>query len=317
MAAIMLIGNLVRTSLGTYLTPLRPNICPTVSLPSEKTCWLTWAVTATHCRRYERNRFVSVPSCVATSAHRHPAVASGIDRASLMSHTKDSRTIRIVRSFFVSMLCADSGSPSLWLVVVCGGAGAGKSTYGQRVARHYRFAFVDIDACTDRLVNVGLSLAGRDPCDRDSAEFKLSYRVPIIDTLFDIAIEQLRVGLSVVLVAPLTAERKQPHRFVELLQRRLAVVCVDVAVRCAVVIVQCDASTRIQRIRSRELSRDAHKFFDEQGYLDASEVNEDGAVCKTLTEASVLDSTAACHAAFVLNTTVDAEPSVNGPWSSS
>lgn len=90
-------------------------------------------------------------------------------------------------------------------IIVCGSPGAGKSTYGKRLSKKIKAAFIDIDTATERMVRLSLSLCGNDPDDRDSAFFKINFRQPIYDQLFDIARENLS-QVNVVIVGPFTKE---------------------------------------------------------------------------------------------------------------
>ena len=76
-------------------------------------------------------------------------------------------------------------------IIVCGIPGAGKSTYGKRLAKELKAVFLDIDSATERLVRLSLFLSDHNPDDRDGAFFKNNYRQPIYDQLFDIACENI------------------------------------------------------------------------------------------------------------------------------
>lgn len=90
-------------------------------------------------------------------------------------------------------------------IIVCGSSGAGKSTYGKRLAGKLKAAFLDIDSATERMVRLSLSLSDNNPDDRDSSFFKKNYRQPIYDQLFDIALENIS-QINVVIAGPFTKE---------------------------------------------------------------------------------------------------------------
>ena len=75
--------------------------------------------------------------------------------------------------------------------IVCGAPGAGKTTYGKKLAAEKKAAFLDIDTATERLVRLALEKSGHDPDDRDSTHFKRHYRHPIYEQLFDTARDNL------------------------------------------------------------------------------------------------------------------------------
>jgi hypothetical protein len=69
---------------------------------------------------------------------------------------------------------------------------------------------LDIDPVTERLVRLALAQSGQDVDDRDSENFKSTFRAPIYETLFDIARENLSIQ-DVVIVGPFTKEIRDPH----------------------------------------------------------------------------------------------------------
>lgn len=142
--------------------------------------------------------------------------------------------------------------------VVCGSPAAGKTTYGAALARRLGAACVDIDACTERVVQAGLRLAQLDENDRDSPTFKAAMRDPIYEQLFDIAALQLHVGLSVVIVGPFTRELRNAN-WLEDLSARLAIAADRIEVHW---VVCADDQVRFERMRQRNNPRDAAKLVD-------------------------------------------------------
>jgi predicted kinase len=148
------------------------------------------------------------------------------------------------------------------VVVVCGNAGTGKTTWAKKLARHLRAALLDLDTVSERLVAAAQLELGRDPGDRDSPEYKRVYREAIHDTLFAIARE---AEAPVILVAPFTRERSSPG-FRQWLTEKLG--C-PVEVHYFV----CASDVREARLRERNHPRDRNKLGDYAGYrkLAASE----------------------------------------------
>ena len=142
--------------------------------------------------------------------------------------------------------------------IVCGSPGAGKTTYGQRLARKQQATFLDIDTVTERMVRAGMAMAKRDPDDRDSSEFKQTFREPIYETLFDIALENLQ-WVNVVITGPFTREIRDPN-WPSQLSKRL---------RCSVEVhyVYCSPEVRQQRLISRGNPRDRAKLADWNRYI--------------------------------------------------
>jgi predicted kinase len=90
--------------------------------------------------------------------------------------------------------------------LLIGGAPAtGKSTLAGALAPRLGAALLDLDVATGPLTSVVAGLLGA--TDLSAPELAARTRAPRYETLFALAAENLRAGLSVVLVAPFTAER--------------------------------------------------------------------------------------------------------------
>ena len=139
-------------------------------------------------------------------------------------------------------------------IIVAGSPGAGKSTYARKLAKDSPAVVLDIDTVTERLVRLSLTLQSHDSDDRDSLFFKENYRLPIYETLFDIARENLEIQ-DVIIVGPFTREIRNNH-WKEELQNRLGVVQVDIHY------VFCNPDVRRQRIQERAAARDSSKSRD-------------------------------------------------------
>lgn len=102
------------------------------------------------------------------------------------------------------------------LIVVCGAAATGKTTWARLVARALRGALFDLDTASSLLVAAAQRELGRDPFDRDSPDYKRVFREPIHETLFALIRD---AACEAVLVAPFTSERRLPN-FPDLLAAR-------------------------------------------------------------------------------------------------
>jgi predicted kinase len=151
------------------------------------------------------------------------------------------------------------------LIIVCGNAGTGKSTFAQKLAQERAALLLDLDTVSEQLVVAGLQAMGHDPDDRDSPRYKTIYRAAIHETLFAVAAENLPHA-SCILVAPFTQERRDPH-FLQDCKSRCG---------CSVSIyyVTCDEETRKARIEQRKNPRDRLKLQDWSPY---SELGKDTA----------------------------------------
>jgi len=102
-------------------------------------------------------------------------------------------------------------------------------------------------------------MAGRDPNDRDSPEFKSQFRDAIYETLFDIALENLP-HCDVVIVGPFTKEIRIEDWPTQLQER----------LNCSVkiVYVYCEPRERKSRLSNRKNPRDVGKFEDYESFND-------------------------------------------------
>ena len=147
--------------------------------------------------------------------------------------------------------------------MICGLAGAGKSTYGRKLAAEKSACFLDSDTVTEAVVRAGMVLGGLDPDDRDSQEYRAAFREPVYECLFATAAENLPHG-EVVLVGPFTSEIRNPNWPQELEER--------FETRVNFVFVSCDDEERKRRIEARGNPRDGLKLADWEAYLAGSDV---------------------------------------------
>lgn len=97
------------------------------------------------------------------------------------------------------------------LVFFIGGAGGGKTTLAKRVAGKRGAAVLDMDTLLRPAAEAIMTLAGLDPQDRDSSEYKrlcrdLGYRITM-----DAALENAAVGTDVFVIGPFTKETEDPN----------------------------------------------------------------------------------------------------------
>ncbi|MCG6938478.1 MAG: ATP-binding protein [Gammaproteobacteria bacterium] len=144
------------------------------------------------------------------------------------------------------------------VIIVCGTPGSGKTTYARRLSAARHATLLDIDIVTERLVRIALAESGHSRDDRDSEYFKLTFRDPIYDTLFDIARDNLAVQ-DVIVVGPFTSEIKN-HDWPGELSKSLG---------CPVEVhyVQCPPDIRKQRLANRGDARDRAKLKDWENYV--------------------------------------------------
>ena len=141
--------------------------------------------------------------------------------------------------------------------IVTGPAGAGKSAYARRLARELGACLIDSDIATERLVRAGLRLAGLDPDDRVSPEYKRAYRDAVYEAMFDLALSNLP-HLPVVMAGPFTREGGEAD-WPDRLEARLGI-------RPTLYFVWCAPGQRRERIEERAEERDRPKLADWDTY---------------------------------------------------
>jgi len=146
--------------------------------------------------------------------------------------------------------------------VVCGNAGAGKSTFAARLCAERGAVLIDIDTVTERLARLVLRGHGLAEDDRDSPAYKALLREPIYEALFDVALDNLP-HLPCVIVGPFTRERRDAS-WPERLARRLGT-------RVEIYHLWCATDERRRRLERRANARDGGKLLDFAAYAAEGE----------------------------------------------
>lgn len=148
---------------------------------------------------------------------------------------------------------ADQSVTKRRALMVCGAPGSGKSTVGALIARRLPAALLDLDTATAPLTAVIAAMQGTDDLD-DPGLARLT-RAARYETLIRLAEDNLATGLSTVLVAPFTAERRDRRAWEEL-QRRLGQVGAD----ASMVWLRISAEEVLRRVERRGADRDLAKL---------------------------------------------------------
>jgi hypothetical protein len=133
---------------------------------------------------------------------------------------------------------------------------------GASLARTLGAALIDLDVATEPLLSVIGSLVNVD--DIDDPRLATLTRADRYETITRLAEDNLRVGNTVLLVAPFTEERKNLHAWEELVER------LHRAAGGAVTMIWLSLSRDelLQRMRARGADRDEPKLSREQRFID-------------------------------------------------
>lgn len=151
-------------------------------------------------------------------------------------------------------------------ILVAGPPASGKSTVGAALAKTLGATLIDQDVATGQLLSVIESIVNVD--DIDDPQLAMLTRTARYETVTRLAEDNLRLGNTVLLVAPFTAERKHLPAWQELCHR------LHRAGGGAVAMIWLYLSREelLQRLRVRDADRDAAKLRSEQRFLDQLEL---------------------------------------------
>ncbi len=163
------------------------------------------------------------------------------------------------------------------LVFFCGHAGTGKTTIAKRLIRPLMsatgqaFCLLDKDTLYGRYSSAAMGALTGDPNDRDSPLYLQHLREPEYRGLIDTARENLELGVSAVVVGPLSREVRDRRLF----DRAWLGVADDVTIR--IVWVYTSEATAHARILARHNSNDAYKLAHWDEYRQRRFVPTDAA----------------------------------------
>ena len=151
-------------------------------------------------------------------------------------------------------------------ILVAGPPASGKSTLGAALAKTLGATLIDQDVATGQLLSIIESLVNVD--DLDDPQLAALTRTARYETVTRLAEDNLRLGNTVLLVAPFTAERKNLPAWQELCHRLRRAGGGAVAM----VWLYLSREELMQRLRVRAADRDAAKLGGEQRFLDQLEL---------------------------------------------
>lgn len=139
------------------------------------------------------------------------------------------------------------------IYLVCGQPASGKSSFALTLAKRLSACLIDIDSTTEPIIQAAMSRLNGNPDDRDSPLFKSTFREPIHQTLFSIALLNLPIN-HVVIAAPFTKEQRDPN-WIDELKHLFGTDREIVAIYT-----YCDAAILKKRLESRGNKRDKSKL---------------------------------------------------------
>jgi len=145
-------------------------------------------------------------------------------------------------------------------VLLTGWPGSGKTTVGRALAHDLGAALLDQDSLTGPMVDVVADLVG--VSDLDDPRLAGPTRDARYESLLEVAEDNLRVGMPVVLVAPFTMERRDVGAWSTLDQRLRRAGGLPLLVWLRV-----EPEVAVRRLRTRGADRDLGKLTDVSAFL--------------------------------------------------
>ncbi|MPV49677.1 AAA family ATPase [Pseudactinotalea sp. HY160] len=162
------------------------------------------------------------------------------------------------RACLGTMLVIVASAPQV--IIMTGPPGSGKSTTALELASRLRATLLDQDSMTNPLVDVVASLIGA--AGLDDPRLAALVREPRYECVHRVVQDCLHAGISTVVVAPFTAERRDPRAWAELARRIEAH-----GGTAHLVWLRISAGELVRRLRSRSAARDRAKLADLEGYV--------------------------------------------------
>ncbi|MFD9631695.1 AAA family ATPase [Streptomyces violascens] len=148
------------------------------------------------------------------------------------------------------------------VVLVGGFAGSGKSEFAKFLGSLTGWTILDKDTLTRRLVDQLLVALGGEAHDRSSALYREKVRPLEYHCLIEVAKENIRSGISVILDAPFVSEFSQPDWM-----QRFQNFCRPKQVTLSTIWVECDPESMREYIEFRGAARDMWKMEAWDDYL--------------------------------------------------
>lgn len=142
-------------------------------------------------------------------------------------------------------------------VIICGCAGAGKTTIGKIVAKKLNYFFIDKDTVSNLFTDFILKYSSKSEGDRESAFYSSKIKPIEYESTFKICFENLELGNNVIAVIPMTSvinDFEEFNKFVNL--KSLKNKGIDVKI----IWINHNEDLEHKRLMSRNSSRDINKL---------------------------------------------------------
>ncbi|AGF58755.1 MAG: putative kinase [Clostridiaceae bacterium] len=151
------------------------------------------------------------------------------------------------------------------VIFLVGAAGSGKSTVGKLISSHLKFSYLDKDVICNRFTGKLLETQGISPNERDGCEFYQTEVMPLeYETLLEIAADNVRNGISVILDAPFLGYFSD-EKYIQKLKEKYSwedstPLVLEVTVNSEVL---------LKRIKNRNIKRDDWKIANWDTFLES------------------------------------------------
>lgn len=151
------------------------------------------------------------------------------------------------------------------VIFLVGAAGSGKSTVGKLIASHLQFGYLDKDVICNKFTGKLLETQGISPNERDGCEFYQTQIMPLeYETLLDIAADNVKNGISVVLDAPFLGYFSDKEYMQKLKEKYGWEDSTPLVLEVTV-----NSEVLLQRIKERNVPRDNWKLANWELFLDS------------------------------------------------
>lgn len=151
------------------------------------------------------------------------------------------------------------------VIFLVGPAGSGKSTVGKLIASHFKFAYLDKDVVCNKFTGKLLEAKGISPNARDGCEFYQKQVMPLeYETLLEIAADNIKRGISVILDAPFVGYFADDDYIDKLSEKYNLENYVPLVLRVTV-----SSETLFKRIKERNIKRDEWKLENWDEFIES------------------------------------------------